>query len=229
MDSFSLIKTIHIVSASVLFGTGFGTAFFMLRAHLSGNREAMAVTMRNVVLADWIFTTPAVIIQPLTGLWLVFKLSIPLDSAWFVSVVFLYVLIGLCWIPVVAIQIKICRILGGGGGTHEYGTLMKVWIALGIPAFSMVLILFFLMVTKAGIGTSIGADLGLNQSSNSISKGMSSSCTLEIPWRTNSSSHRGSFRIGSKNGVSLIPDISWPFCSNRDNASNASSISPLQA
>jgi len=175
MDSYSLIKTVHIISASILFGTGLGTAFFMLRAHLSGNREAMAVTMRNVVLADWIFTTPAVIIQPLTGLWLVFKLAIPLESAWFVSVVILYLLIGACWIPVVAIQIKIRRILAGGGGPEEYGTLMKAWIALGIPALLMVLILFFLMVTKAGIGTSIGASLGRDQSVNSISNEMASS------------------------------------------------------
>lgn len=155
MDSYSIIKTIHIISASILFGTGLGTTFFMWRAHSSGSREAMAVTMRNVVLADWIFTTPAVIVQPLTGLWLVHTLSIPLDSGWFVAVVILYVLIGLCWIPVVAIQIRIRDTLNSAAEPPQYRTLIRAWIGLGIPAFSMVLILFFLMVTKAGLGTRI--------------------------------------------------------------------------
>lgn len=155
MDSYSVIKTFHIISASILFGTGLGTAFFMLRAQLSGNREAMAVTMRTVVLADWIFTTPAVIVQPVTGFWLVSRLSIPLDSAWLVSVVILYVLVGLCWIPVVAIQIRIRNALQEPGTPAQYRKLIRIWIALGIPAFAMVLILFFLMVTKLGLGTSI--------------------------------------------------------------------------
>lgn len=150
MTSYLLIKLIHIISASILFGTGIGTAFFMLRAYLSRNPEAMAVTTRNVVLADWVFTTPAVIIQAATGLWLTLKLSIPLGSVWFVSVVSLFVLIGICWVPVVHIQIRIRDIIASGGAMADYQTLMRTWVALGVIAFVSVLILFVLMVTKMG-------------------------------------------------------------------------------
>lgn len=157
MDSYSLIKLIHIISASILFGTGIGIAFFMLRAHLSGNPQAMAVTTRNVVLADWIFTTPAVVIQATTGLWLTFQQSIPLGSAWFIAVVSLFSLIGICWIPVVRIQIRIRNIIADGGATADYQKLMKTWVALGVPAFISLLILYVLMVTKTGIGTTVFA------------------------------------------------------------------------
>ena len=155
MDSYSLIKLIHIISASILFGTGIGTAFFMLRAHLSGNREAMAVTTRNVVLADWIFITPAVVIQATTGLWLTFQLSIPLGSVWFIAVVSLFAVMGICWIPVVQIQIRIRNIIANGGGMADYQKLMQTWVALGVPAFISILILYVLMVTKIGVGTSV--------------------------------------------------------------------------
>ena len=119
MDSYSLVKLVHIISASILFGTGIGTAFFMLRAHLSGNPEAMAVTTKNVVLADWIFTTPAIVVQASTGLWLTFKLAIPLGSVWFIIVVSLFVLIGICWIPVVWIQVRIRNIIANGGAERN--------------------------------------------------------------------------------------------------------------
>jgi uncharacterized membrane protein len=35
------LKTFHILSSTVFFGTGLGTAFFMFMANRSGNRQAM--------------------------------------------------------------------------------------------------------------------------------------------------------------------------------------------
>lgn len=153
MNTYSLIKLVHILSATVLFGTGIGTAFFMLRTYLSGCEKAMAVTSKNVVLADWIFTAPAVLLQLFTGLWLTNRLGIPFGSAWFILVMSLFVFVGACWIPVVWIQIRIHKIIAGGGGLSAYRTLMRVWIGLGILAFVSVIALFFLMVTKPGIGS----------------------------------------------------------------------------
>ena len=153
MDIYLLIKLIHILSATVLFGTDLGTAFFMYRTYQSESEEAMAITTRNVVLADWIFTTPAVLIQLVSGLWLTIQLGIPFGSVWFILVISLFVFVGACWIPVVWIQIRIHNIIANGGGLSEYQSLMRVWIGLGIPAFISVILLFFLMVTKPGVGS----------------------------------------------------------------------------
>lgn len=150
MTLYLWIKLVHILSASVLFGTGMGTAFFMFKAHLSKNDEAIAVTTRNVVMADWLFTTPAVVIQLVTGLWLTDKLNISFSSTWFIAVIGLYILVGICWIPVVWIQIRIRDLIAGGANRDEYRKLMRMWIALGVPAFVSILILFFLMVAKVG-------------------------------------------------------------------------------
>ncbi len=151
MNEYLWLKLLHILSATLILGTGLGTAFFMLRAYLSQNTEAMKVTTQSVVLADWIFTTPAIVIQLLTGLWLTSKLGIPYGSVWFASVLALFILVGLCWLPVVFIQIRIKEIIDKGGTLDDYLTLMKIWIGLGIPAFAGVLILIYLMVSKFGV------------------------------------------------------------------------------
>jgi len=150
MNSHLWVKLLHILSATVLFGTGMGTAFFMLRAYLSRNDEAIAVTTRNVVLADWLFTTPAVVVQLATGLWLTNKLGIAFDSAWFVAVISLFVFVGACWIPVVWIQIRIRDLIAAGAGRESYRKLMQTWVVLGALAFSSVILLFYLMVSKTG-------------------------------------------------------------------------------
>ena len=150
MTAYLWIKLIHILSAAILFGTGIGTAFFMLKAYWSNSDTVMLETSKHVVQADWFFTTPAVIVQLLTGLWLTKHLAISFTSPWFLAVIGLYAFVGACWIPVVWIQIRISRLLRDGASRDAYRTLMRAWMALGVPAFAGVLALFFLMVSKYG-------------------------------------------------------------------------------
>ena len=151
MTLYLWIKLLHVLSATVLFGTGMGIAFFMLKAYLSNNDEAMAVTTRHVVMADWLFTTPAVVIQLLTGLWLTNMLNMSFGSSWFIAVIGIFIFVGICWIPVVRIQIRIRDLIAAGASRDDYRKLMRIWAALGVPAFGGVLVLFFLMVSKTGI------------------------------------------------------------------------------
>lgn len=153
MDNYLLIKFIHILSGTVLAGTGIGIAYFMFMVNRSDNIQAIAVTVRNVVLADWIFTTPAIIIQLITGIWLMKLLHYSFSSAWFIAVTGLFMLIGCCWIPVVFIQYKLKEIAerqqaGNIQFDGQYKKLMKLWISLGLPAFAAILIIFWLMVVK---------------------------------------------------------------------------------
>ena len=150
MNTYLWIKLVHILSAAILFGTGMGTAFFMLKAYLSNNDEAMAVTTRNVVVADWLFTAPAVVIQLVSGIWLTARLGIAFDSKWFIAVISLFAFVGLCWLPVVWIQIRIRNLIASGAGRETYAGLMKAWLTLGVPAFLSVLVLFYLMLSKTG-------------------------------------------------------------------------------
>jgi uncharacterized membrane protein len=80
VDPYLLLKCAHVVSAALLFGTGLGTAFHGWMAHRSGDGAAIAVVARTVVLADWLFTAPAVVAQPVTGVALAHLAGVPLAS-----------------------------------------------------------------------------------------------------------------------------------------------------
>ncbi len=151
-----LLKTIHILSSTLLFGTGLGSAFYKWMADRGGDLHAMAKTNRTVVTADWLFTTPTVIIQPITGFWLVHVLGFPLDQAWIVIAVALYVIAGGCWLPVVWLQIRMRdlateAIMKEQALDERYHRYARMWFWLGVPAFISMVIIYFLMVFKPGI------------------------------------------------------------------------------
>mgnify|MGYP001267642731 CR=1 FL=1 len=153
MSLYDLLKLVHVLSAAVLFGTGAGIAFFMLVAHRTGRVEIIAATARIVVLADFVFTTPAVIIQPLSGFALVMARGYSPFEPWLLAAYGLYALIGACWLPVVAIQLSIRRLTEAAAARGEplppdYHRLFRRWFILGWPAFAGVLGLYWLMVVR---------------------------------------------------------------------------------
>ena len=152
MDSYLLLKLIHILSAVIVAGTGTGIAFFMFMATRSSNVAAIAITTRNVVLADWIFTAPAVIAQFVSGILLMIRLGYSFTSMWFYFVITLFLLIGICWVPVIFIQYRLKTLaessLDSGVIDPNFNKMMRLWTALGVPAFISILIIFWLMVFK---------------------------------------------------------------------------------
>jgi uncharacterized membrane protein len=152
MESIFIYKFIHVLGASVLFGTGLGIAYFMLMAHRTGHAGVIAVTARFVVLADLMFTATAVVVQPVSGWLLARSIGLsPLDESWIVVSLLLYVLVGLCWLPVVFIQMRMRELaheaaVGAKPLPEAYYRLFGIWFVLGWPAFFGVLAIFALMV-----------------------------------------------------------------------------------
>lgn len=153
MTSYEIVKLLHILSATVLFGTGLGTAFVVWNANRGGEVAAIAFATRHAVLADWLFTTPAVLFQPLSGLWLVHELGYGFTETWLLWVYGLYVLVGACWLPVVAIQFRMRRLaaraaIEGTALPETYYRCMRAWLLLGWPAFMSLMAIFWLMVAR---------------------------------------------------------------------------------
>ncbi len=143
------IKLIHIISATLLFGTGLGSAFYMYMAYRSDNIVLMAKTNRMVVIADFIFTTPTVLIQLLTGLYLLNQLGASWTSSWSLWVLGLFAFVGICWLPVVWLQIWLRdRAAVIDAPDEQYRRRMKIWLILGLMAFPAVLTLYAFMVYK---------------------------------------------------------------------------------
>jgi uncharacterized membrane protein len=147
------VKWGHILSSTVLFGTGAGIAFFFLRANRTGDVRIIAAVARDVVLADLVFTATAVLAQPMTGVALALIAGHSIKSPWLLTSIALYGLVGCCWLPVVWLQIRMRDLAGAAAaaGTslpERYLRYYRWWFGLGWPAFLGVLIIFYLMIAK---------------------------------------------------------------------------------
>ena len=147
------VKWLHILSSTFLFGTGIGSAFYMLFASLSRDVRAIAVVTRYVVLADWIFTSSTIVLQPLTGFYLIHLAGYPLTSRWILYSIVLYFFAGACWLPVVWMQLRMRdmardALRAGGELPALYWRYLRYWVMLGIPAFCALVVIFWLMVAK---------------------------------------------------------------------------------
>lgn len=153
MDLYFLVKTLHIISATIVFGTGIGIANFMFFGHRSGTPVERAFAARMTVKADFLFTLPSVIVQPLSGAWLIWHGGFLWDDYWLVATYGLYILAAVCWVPVVFIQIRMkvmleAQVCGETFDEAAYNRLFRTWFALGWPAFGGLVVIFWLMVTK---------------------------------------------------------------------------------
>ena len=147
------LKTLHILSMVLLFGVGLGSAFYKWLADRSGNIGHIAVTNRHVVLADWLFTTPTVLLQPLTGAAMWYLSGLPLYSPWLLISLGLFVLAGLCWLPVVWLQIRMRELSNQAEAAQSalpasYWQMARYWFWLGVPAFCAMVLVVALMVFK---------------------------------------------------------------------------------
>jgi uncharacterized membrane protein len=150
---FLILKYVHLLGAIVLIGTGAGIAFFMLMAHLTGNTTKIAAAARTVVTADFLFTAPAVVIQPLTGVLLAWETGHSLAEGWIVLSLILYAVIGAFWLPVVIFQMRMRDIAEASDAAgmplpQRYHRLFWTWFAFGFPAFGAILAILWLMIAR---------------------------------------------------------------------------------
>jgi uncharacterized membrane protein len=156
MDLIAIVKWLHILGAAVLFGTGIGIAFFMVMAHRTHKPALVAHVAGTVVVADFLFTATAVILQPVTGLWLAHIVGWRLTEGWIVLSIALYGLAGIFWLPVVCIQMRLRDLARAAAVAGEplpagYRRLYCIWFASGFPAFGAVLAIYWLMLAKPAI------------------------------------------------------------------------------
>jgi uncharacterized membrane protein len=153
VDGYLVAKTVHIISSTVLFGTGLGIAFFFLMGMRSAEPAMAWFAARTTATADWIFTLTAGIVQPLTGFWLVFVTGIDPLSGWLLWTYGLYLLALTCWLPVVWLQLRMrdmlaAQVAGAVLDEARFKRYFRWWFVLGWPAFIGLVVVFWLMVAK---------------------------------------------------------------------------------
>lgn len=137
----------------MLFGTGIGSAFHLLVATARSDARLVAQVARQVVIADWLFTAPAAVLQPLTGFYLVHLAGLPLGSKWILWSIVLYGIAIACWLPVIVLQMRMRDLAAAAGQAAgplpaAYWRYFRLWCGLGVPAFLALVSVFYLMVWK---------------------------------------------------------------------------------
>ena len=156
MTEYFVLKFLHVIGATVLLGTGAGIAFFMLMAHRTGEAATVAAVARIVVIADWLFTATAVVVQPVTGALLAWRTGSLLFDGWIAASLILYLVIGAFWLPVVWMQKSMrdlarAAVSSGEPLPPDYHRFFRWWFAFGFPAFAAVLAIFWLMIARPSI------------------------------------------------------------------------------
>lgn len=148
------VKWLHVLSSTVLFGTGIGSAYYLLVATWSRDTRAVASVSRHVVIADWLFTATTAVFQPVSGFWLMHLAGgIPASTPWIAWSLVLYGLAIACWLPVVWIQVRLRDLSSqaareGAPLPPAYRRFFAWWVGLGCLAFAAFLLIFYLMVAK---------------------------------------------------------------------------------
>ncbi len=152
-----IVKWLHVLSSTLLFGTGIGSAWYLLFAVISKNVQAIAVVTRILVIADWLFTGVTMIAQPATGFYLIHLAGFPMQTPWIKWSVVLFVIALLCWLPVVWLQMKMRDVAAeamqqAAPLPAQFWRYFRAWVVLGIPAFFAFIAVFYLMVVKPAWG-----------------------------------------------------------------------------
>lgn len=148
-----VVKYLHILSSTFLFGTGVGTAFYLFFISRSRDAHVVAAVARYVVIADWIFTATTIVFQPASGLYLAHRMGVPLGTPWLYWSIVLFLIAALCWLPVVWLQMRLRDVATeaarlGRPLPPRYDGYLGCWAALGVPALFSFLIIFYLMTAK---------------------------------------------------------------------------------
>lgn len=151
-----VLKTLHVIGATILLGTGGGIAFFMVMADRTRDARLVAHTAGVVVVADVVFTASAIVLQPITGVALAAVEHQPLGQHWILLSLALYVVAGVFWLPVVWMQLRMRDLARAAAAAGEplppaYQRLYRVWFAFGFPAFAAVIAIIWLMVAKPSL------------------------------------------------------------------------------
>jgi uncharacterized membrane protein len=148
-----VLKLIHVFTAFVFLGTGLGSAYYKLRADRSGELAVIAWAQREIVRADWIFTVPAGVLLPATGVWLTWLYGYKLTDSWILFGICGYVVAGIAWLPAAYLQIRMRRLADQALARQEplpaaFHRAQRIWFLLGFPSFLAAIVTVWAMVAK---------------------------------------------------------------------------------
>ena len=148
-----VVKWIHVLSSTIVFGTGVGSAWYFFVAARARDPRVVAFVAQALVVADLAFTATTMLLQPLSGAWLVHRAGLPWSTRWLAGSLVLFGIAALAWLRVVVLQLRMRRHAREAAARDTalppaFTRCFREWIALGVVALFCFLAIFYLMVVK---------------------------------------------------------------------------------
>ncbi len=152
-----IVLVLHIGSAILLAGNLITAAFWKIRADRSGNLEAIAMTSRAVLLADYAFTLPGLAMLLFSGIIMVGITGWSrFQETWLALSLVLLILTALIWLlRLLPLELRMRRMsqeaVNSGALDPGYARASRQWAIMGGIATTIVIFILFLMVIRPGL------------------------------------------------------------------------------
>ncbi len=149
-----ILLAIHILAAVIFMGNIITAAFWKTRADRSGSLEAIALTTRAVLQADYVFTGPGIVLLLITGIWMVGLTDFArFQEPWLGGSLFLLIVTGIIWAGILLpLQIRLARLAREGAASGaldpNYRRASRQWAMFGGIATLLPVVILFLMVLR---------------------------------------------------------------------------------
>jgi uncharacterized membrane protein len=150
----SLWLMLHIAGVILFVGNIITAAFWKTRADLQKNCVVIHSTVKNVMLADYVFTLPGIILIVVSGIMMAVKSGMSMSGMnWLTLSLIMFSITGLVWI-VVLIPLQRAMIrhsaksMVSGSINEAYIRASRYWTVFGIAATLFPVVILYLMITK---------------------------------------------------------------------------------
>lgn len=155
MDTYSLLKSLHIVGIILFVGNIIVTGWWKTMANRTRDPAIVAFAQRQVTLTDWVFTLGGVVLLAIGGYGNALLHGISFRTPWVLIGNVLFIASGLIWIAVlVPLQARLGRMARefatAASIPDVYWRLERSWIVFGLLATVLPLAAVPVMVFKIG-------------------------------------------------------------------------------
>lgn len=141
---------IHTISAILFIGNIMTAAFWKMKAEFTKDETHVHKTVKNIMLADYIFTIPSTIGLLGSGFLLAFQSNYSLQEInWLTVSIGLFILTGVIWLSLLLpLQRKMMKYSGTQFNDKKYWKISRTWDVIGTISVLLPVIILYLMIAK---------------------------------------------------------------------------------
>lgn len=151
----NLWLTLHVIGVVLAVGNIITAAFWKVRADWTENPVIIHQAVRNVMVADYAFTLPGILLIAVSGGVMAERGGIPLSALnWLTLSLILFAASGILWAAVlIPLQRRMIRAsaacLESGTISAAYRSASRSWAVFGTVATLLPIAILYLMISKA--------------------------------------------------------------------------------